>query len=389
MQPDNQGPVESNPAQNQFKQAAEYIRKNIKFIGHNWEAKVREQIENSNQQTSLSLINSLNLFLEDLADLIEQGYYLLRATPALGMSQEHGKFRASFSGYFLPQLLKEFSLLREVLNICLQKEKLLTYDVRFIIDKFLDESTSRAATEFTLVQNKTTADALDKAQQSNYALEHFAAIAAHDLKSPLATITSYLDVLNEEYDAKKDTQHLKYIQLSLEASARMRSLIDSLLSFAKLSTKQKDLESIDLNVIVDFAKKNLADTIKKNSAVIEINPLPVVMGDKDLLTELFQNLMANSIKFKSQNPPHIQISSQSENDYYIIAVKDNGLGFDPKYKEDIFTLYKKLSGKHTGSGIGLATCRKILELHDGKIWAESALGQGSTFYFSLKKVSKH
>ena len=376
-------PAQDNKIHNQFVKAAEHIRKYHTLIKERWEDKVRELIANSNQQTSKSLVNSLEIFLEDTATFIEQGYFINGSSKDIGMSKEHGKFRASFTGYFLPQLLKEFSILREVLNSSLQKENLLTYNVSSIVDKILDESISLAATEFVIVQRNAVEDALSKAQQSNQALEHFAAIAAHDLKSPLATITSYLDVLKNESDEK----HLRYIDPCIGASARMRSLIDSLLSFAKLSTKQKELEPIDLNEIVSLTKMNLADTITKDSAVIESSHLPFVMGDKDLLTELFQNLIANAIKFKNEQPPLIQISCEEKDKDYIIAIKDNGIGFDPKYKKDIFTLYKKLSGKYSGSGIGLATCRKILELHNGEIWVESAVGKGSTFFFSLKKAN--
>ena len=374
-----------NDTLKQFIKAAEHIRKRHTEIKNNWEDKVRTQIDISNIHSSKSLLNSMEIFLEDAANFIEQGYYIYNPSKEAGMSKEHGKFRATFSGYFLPQLLKEFSLLREVLNSSLQKENLLTYNVRFIIDKILDDSISQAATEFALVQKNAVEDALSRAQQSNQALEHFAAIAAHDLKSPLATITSYLDLLKDESDKK----NIPYIELCLGASARMRSLIDSLLTFAKLSTKQKELAPVDLNEVLDLSKKNLADEIAKSSVSIEATHLPIVLGDKDLLTQLFQNLIANAIKFKSNNPPRIQISFEERDHHFILALKDNGIGFDPKYKEDIFTLYKKLSGKYSGSGIGLATCRKILELHGGKIWVESAIDQGSTFFFSLQKANVH
>ena len=385
MAVNDQVPAQENEIHNPFIKAAAHIRKHHTLIKERWEDKVRELIVNSNQQTSKSLVNSLEVFLEDLANFIEQGYFINDSTKDIGMSKEHGKFRASFTGYFLPQLLKEFSILREVLNSSLQKENLLNYNVSSIVDKILDDSISQAATEFAIVQRNAVEDALSKAQQSNQALEHFAAIAAHDLKSPLATITSYLDILKNESDEK----HFRYIDLCIGASARMRSLIDSLLSFAKLSTKQKELEPVDLDEIVHLAKMNLAESITKDSALIEVGHLPAAMGDKDLLTELFQNLIANAIKFKSKQPPHIKISYEEKDQDYIIAIKDNGIGFDPKYKEDIFTLYKKLSGKYSGSGIGLATCRKILELHNGKIWVESAIDKGSTFFFSLKKANVH
>ncbi len=368
----------------QFLLAADHIRRNAGTIKASWEDKVRQQVADSNKQSSKSLVNSLAIFLEDLAGFVSQGHYTDDTLHGKGMSKEHGSFRASFSGYFLPQLLKEFSILRKVIADSLQSEGQLTYEVRAVIEKTIDDAISLAATEFVLVQGTQTKAALEMAEKSNHSLEHFAAIAAHDLKSPLATITGYLSLLKDKYDDKKDDEDLEFINLSLGASERMRSLVDSLLSFASLSTNKKELEPVDLNLIVESAKKNLADTIKKNEARIQVDALPRVMGDRDLLTELFQNLIANAIKFKAKDAPEIQITRSQSNGFYTFSIKDNGIGFDPKLKTEIFELYKKLSGQYAGSGIGLATCKRILELHGGEIWAESTPGKGSVFYFTLK-----
>ena len=375
--------VKKKQPQDYFLMAARHIRLNVEQLKTSWEFQVRKQVENSNKQSSISLIDSLSVFLEDLATFIQEGHYENDTLHRKGMSQEHGKFRASFTGYFLPQLLKEFSILRKVIIESLQHEELLTYEVRSVIDKTIDDAISLAATEFTMVQSNAIKGALSTAEKSNHALEHFAVVAAHDLKSPLATIIGFLNILKEEHPPGGNPEHLGFIELSLGASSRMISLIDSLLSFAKLSTNEKALQPIDMNSVVDAAQKNLAAYIKKENISIHVASLPSVMGDVDLLTELVQNLMANAIKFKSQRPLQIEISFTKSGAMYTFSVKDNGIGFDPNKKKEIFELYKKLTGG-PGSGIGLATCKRIVELHGGEIFADSKPGEGSEFFFTLK-----
>jgi len=360
-------------------------------INEIWETRVREQVKPAEGQTSLALSNTLGLFLDELATTFKQvGSSSIQSSPEQGMSEVHGGNRATFAGYFLPQLLKEFSILREVITEILHEEEVLTFEVRAVVDKAIDSAISLSSTEFAAVQQASTKSALQRAEMSNLDLEHFAAVAAHDLKSPLATISSYLDLLADDEEKNLKESSIEYIELMQKASERMRNLIDRLLEFASLSTADKPFTLINTNEVVKAALQNLSDIIDRTNAKVTYSHLPFVSGDVDLLIQLFQNLIANSIKFGKDQPPEILIEAKDNNGSWLFSVKDNGIGFDTKNKEEIFALYKKLHGgvKYQGTGIGLASCRRVVELHGGRIWAESSLGQGSTFFFTLMKKNK-
>ncbi|WP_409479672.1 sensor histidine kinase [Pseudobdellovibrio sp. HCB154] len=371
-----------------YLRAAEALKVSKNIIKEFWEERVREKILAAEAKSSIVMVNSLSLFLDKLAISLEQKIVSLEIfSEAVGMGKTHGGERAHFSGYYLPQLLKEFSILREVLVEVLQAKGVLTYDVRGVIDRTIDLSTSLAATEFAKVQNEKTETALLRAEMSNRDLEHFAAVAAHDLKSPLATISGYLALLNDEFKIKLGDDGLKHVQLMMKASERMLNLIDHLLEYARLTKVDITFKAVNTTDVVKAVIQNLDDAIKKMNAKVTYKSLPIILGEFDLLVQLFQNLIANSIKFHSKTPLEIQIELEEKDNMWIFSVRDNGVGFDPKDREDIFALYKKLHGsKYQGAGIGLATCRKVVELHGGKIWAESKPGSGSTFYFSLPKT---
>lgn len=353
-----------------------------------WEKKVRDNIRSAEDQTSIALLNSIETFLDELVTALEQS--TLESPYDIGkkgMSKMHGGQRATFAGYYLPQLLMEFSILREVILADLQDSKCLTYQVGMIINSAIDSAISLSATEFAFVQQTAVKSALEKAEASNKDLEHFAAVAAHDLKSPLATISSYLDLLTDETGAQLKEEHRKYIGVMQKASERMRNLVDRLLDYARLSKMDTLFHLVDLNDVMKSVLESLQDTIQKTQTKITYEQLPIVNGDIQLLGQVFQNLIANSIKFCGDQLPAIHIAFSDQNDTFQFSLKDNGIGFDPKHKEDIFALYKKLGSdtEHQGAGIGLATCRKVIELHGGRIWADSKPGSDSIFYFTLPK----
>ena len=267
-----------------------------------------------------------------------------------------------------------------------QRLDILTYDVQAVVDTAIDSVISTATTEFVAVQSSATKDALEKSEVSNQDLEHFAAIAAHDLKSPLATISGYLDLLAEEFKDGLGKEGLGYVNVMQRTSGRMLNLVDRLLDYSKVSKIELNFQPTDLAGILAAASQNLSLAIEETKAQITHDNLPVVTGDSDFLTQVFQNLIGNSLKFHGKNPPQIHVRAESKDDRWLISVSDNGIGFDPKNKEDIFALYRKLnSSEYQGAGIGLATCRKVVELHGGRIWAESTPGAGSIFFFTLPK----
>ena len=366
----------------------EWLINNKNRLTEIWENRVREQVQPAEGQTSLSLRNTLGIFLDELTAVLDQcGSPSTYASK--GMSQVHGGQRASVSGYFLPQFLKEFSILREVITELLHEEGILTFETHAVIDKTIDSAISLASTEFVAVQQASIFSALQKAEMSNRDLEHFAAAAAHDLKSPLATISGYLSLLADESEEGLQESSAEYIELMQTTSQRMRDLIDRLLEFASLTKVEKPFVPVSIEAVVNAALQNLSEAIKKSKVCVKpVAQLPYVMGDADLLTQLFQNLIANSIKFRGSEPPEIRVGAEERDEEWLLSVEDNGIGFDPKNSEGIFALYKQLNSRaeYQGTGIGLASCRRVIELHGGRIWAESKVGEGSTFFFTIPKT---
>ncbi len=368
-----------------FIEASKQLELCKSLIIESWEKRVREQVKAAEGKTSLAIVNTLSYFLDELVAFIKlSGTSDHPVSPEKGMSRTHGEERARLAGYFLPQLLKEFSILREIIVEVLLTRNVSNHEVRSLVDKAIDSVISLAATEFAKVQQEQTEAALRKAEISNQDLEHFAAVAAHDLKSPLATITGYLELISggTEEICKEAS---KYIEVTKQAAERMRNLIDHLLEYAKLIEVDRPFQTVDIENIVNIVIQNLSDSIEKTDTLVTMSSLPKVNGDSILLTQLFQNLIANSIKFHSKNRPEIFIKAEEQGDMWLFSLTDNGIGFDPKDEKDIFTMYKKLHGGYQGAGIGLATCRKVVELHGGTIWANSSPGHGSVFYFTLPK----
>lgn len=222
--------------------------------------------------------------------------------------------------------------------------------------------------------------------RSNKELENFAYVASHDLQEPLRMITSFTQLLSLRYKDKLDDNANDYIQFAVDGAKRMYELINSLLAYSGISRKETTFSSVDLNKIIDVVKANLNLVINEKNVKIEIDKLPVVYADANQMTQLFQNLISNAIKFSNANP-HIIISSKTRNSHRIISVRDNGIGIDPVYFNRIFELFKRLMprDKYEGTGIGLAICKRIVENHNGTIWVESEPGKGSVFHFSLPK----
>ncbi len=222
--------------------------------------------------------------------------------------------------------------------------------------------------------------------RSNTELEQFAYVASHDLQEPLRMVTSYLQLLEKRYKDKLDQDATDFISFAVDGSNRMRALIHSLLEYSRIN-RVKAFEEINLNVLLKEVLENLSTSIVESNAIIHIGELPKINGDPILINQLFQNLIQNAIKFRNDKKPEIDISCQEEKDVYLFSIKDNGIGIQKEYIDQIFIVFKRLNSKekYSGTGMGLAICKKIVERHGGKIWVESEFGKGSTFYFTIKK----
>ena len=220
--------------------------------------------------------------------------------------------------------------------------------------------------------------------RSNQELEQFAYVASHDLQEPLRMVTSYVQLLSNRYKNKLDEDANDFIEFAVDGSNRMRILINSLLEYSRVN-RIKPFEIIKMEELLNGVLGDLKKQIQENDALIKIDPLPDTWGDFVLIGQLFQNLITNAIKFKGEKKPEIHISCTKEKKTYLFSVKDNGIGFDKSYAEKIFVIFQRLHSKekYSGTGIGLAICKKIVERHRGKIWVESEINKGSTFYFTI------
>jgi light-regulated signal transduction histidine kinase (bacteriophytochrome) len=227
-----------------------------------------------------------------------------------------------------------------------------------------------------------------KLKISNKELEQFAYVASHDLQEPLRMVTSFTQLLERRYKNKLDREADDYIGFIVEGSKRMKYLIDDLLEFSRLNTQVREFESVLLEIALEDVLRNLTASIAENNAQITHDPLPAIMGDPSQINQLLQNLITNAIKFHGDESPKIHISAVESGDEWIIGVSDEGIGIDPEHQEQIFRIFKRLHTReeYEGTGIGLAICKRIVDRHNGKIWVESELGKGSTFYFTIPKT---
>jgi PAS domain S-box-containing protein len=222
----------------------------------------------------------------------------------------------------------------------------------------------------------------------NKELEQFAYVASHDLQEPLRTVSNYMQVFEEDYGDKLDSDAKKYINSIKHATGRMSMLIKALLEFSRLG-RNKKLALIPCNKLVEDVLTDLQNIIKSTQARIEVSQLPVLNIFEIEMRQLFQNLISNAIKFcKKDQSPHIIIQCEEVNDNWLFSIRDNGIGISPIHFNRIFEIFQRLhtSDDYEGNGIGLANCKKIVELHHGEIWVESEVGRGSIFKFKLPSV---
>jgi len=210
-------------------------------------------------------------------------------------------------------------------------------------------------------------------------------VASHDLQEPLRAVGGYVKLLQRRFPGNMDAKAMEYIAGAVDGAGRMEHLITDLLAFSRVGTRSSALRLTDLNPALDEALQNLDMSLKSAGAQVTRERLPALAADSTQMMQLFQNLIGNALKFRRPEPPEIHIGAAHNEGRWIIGVRDNGIGIEPRYFERIFQIFQRLhTRKHyPGTGIGLAICKKIVERHGGTIWVESQLGCGSTFYFSI------
>jgi signal transduction histidine kinase len=222
--------------------------------------------------------------------------------------------------------------------------------------------------------------------RSNADLQQFAYVASHDLQEPLRSISSFSQLLARRYQGELDSDADDFIAFIVGGATRMQTLINDLLTFSRIGTRGNPFAPVDCENILQTAKENLTVAIAESGAVITHDRLPALVADQTQLTQLFQNLFGNAIKFhRPEEAPRIHVSSKRQDGAWRLSVRDNGIGIDPQYFDRIFIIFQRLHGreKYAGTGMGLAICKRIVERHGGRIWVESEPGKGSTFHFVI------
>jgi light-regulated signal transduction histidine kinase (bacteriophytochrome) len=224
--------------------------------------------------------------------------------------------------------------------------------------------------------------------RSNEELEQFAYIASHDLQEPIRTMAGFANLLEKKYKDKLDEDAHDFIGFIVDAADRMKKLITTLLEYSRVNTRGTAFTEVHFEKVVSRVVSMLQPKIQDAQATITWDPLPVAIADENQIAQIFEHLLGNALKFRDERPLSIHIWAEEHISYWQFAVRDTGIGIDMAYAQRIFQVFQRLHtrDKYEGTGIGLSICKRILDRHNGDIWVESVLGEGSTFYFTIAKL---
>jgi len=258
----------------------------------------------------------------------------------------------------------------------------------FPLDLSLSEWSLHGVHHFTGVMRDISERkrAQEELKRSNEDLEQFAYAASHDLQEPLRMVTGYVGLLAQRYQGKLDEDADEFIGFAVDGAERMKELISDILEYSRVNSRPKPLASVPLDEVVEEATRNLSVALEESDGRVGHEDLPVVEGDRSQLLELFQNLIGNSLKFRSEEKPLVRISAARDNGMWRVTVADNGIGIEPAYREKVFAVFQRLHtrSEYPGTGIGLALCKRVVERHGGAIWIEPGSREGTTIHLTLK-----
>lgn len=378
------------------------------------EADLRKQTEMLREEIERrkTAEKALSIREQELTDFVENGPVGLHWVAADGTILWANRAELDLLGYskeeYVGRHIAEFhaddNVIKDILERLTRGEVLQGYEARLrrkdgsVRTVLISSSVYRQGERFVhtrcftrdISERKAAEIALQKSAQdlakSNAELAMFASVASHDLKEPLRMVRTYAQLLDKKYGNTIDSTGKQYLGYAIDGARRMGDLIDDLLAYSLLDSKDAlEFQSVNCNEVLDEVRSNLAAVVAETNASITCGELPMVNGVHSLLMQLFQNLVSNAIKFRNGRVPAVHISAQRLEEEYQFKVSDNGIGIEPKYYERIFLLFQRLHEKssYPGTGLGLAICKKVVDRHGGKIWVESEVGKGTTFFFTL------
>jgi len=241
---------------------------------------------------------------------------------------------------------------------------------------------------YALALERAVEERTEELARSNHELENFAFTVAHDLRSPLLTISGFSQILQEEHAGQLNAEANEYLSQIIGGVERMDRMIEDLLDYSRAGRDEQPLEQVDVRSVVTQTIANLEASITAQQATVEVGEMPEVLGDPTQLVQLFQNLIDNAVKFHRDVPPVVRVTAADQGAHWEFSVEDNGIGIAKSDFDRLFHIFQRLKGhEYPGTGIGLAICKKIVDRHGGRIWPTSVPGQGTTFFFTLPKFT--
>jgi signal transduction histidine kinase len=274
---------------------------------------------------------------------------------------------------------------RETTDLGMDVNRLRTGILAALTDSRTAEADARAAEADARTAEAELREMTEELQRSNNELEQFAYVASHDLQEPLRKVASFCQLLQRRYSGKLDDKADLYIEYAVDGAKRMQQLINDLLEFSRVGRITGHMVAMPAGEALEHAQATLSGPIRAARASVAAGPLPVVRAEASLLTTVFQNLLGNALKFRGEDPPRISVNAEQDEEFWRFSVTDNGIGIEPEYAERIFVIFQRLHDRQTysGTGIGLALCRKIVEYHGGRMWLDTEYSPGTRFCFTL------
>jgi len=339
-------------------------------------AKAKTRYEVEKREKKISLLKKENELLEKNKEISS-----LRSIALLGLSL--GLILILLVSYFYYQNQRRYNKILEdkTKHIELQNKQLEN------VNKQLEEIniSQKSFNDVLATKNLQIKQQNKQLEDTNEELKQFAYVASHDLKEPLRMISSYTSLIQRRYVKNLDEGAKEFMGYIVDATHRMNNLLEDLLSYSRISTHNQQRERVDMNEMLEGVLANLRLSVQQKGAKIHIEDLPKVKVSRSQMGQLYQNLISNALKFSDEDHPEISITSRKNGKMHIFGVKDNGIGIEPEHQQKIFEMFSRLHTReeYEGTGIGLATCKKIVERHGGSIWVESEKNDGATFYFTL------